>query len=97
MKKSSELPGVVKSLRRSLQLGFAAEPALFVAAFLLTAVSYLPQSLVALWLKLLADGAVRPDQGRILFGALAVAGSVCLTWLLKVVDARVNQLLRVRT
>ena len=97
MKKTSDLPGVVRSLRRSLQLGFAAEPGLFVAAFILTAVSYLPLSLVALWLKFLADGAVHHDQGRVLFGALAAAGSVSATWLLKVVDARVNQLLRLRT
>ena len=95
--KSSDLPGLRKSLLRSLRLGYMAEPRLFTAAFVLSAVAWLPQSLSALWLKLLADGAAHHRGAQVLAAAVATGASVALTWMLASVSARVGQLLRLRT
>lgn len=54
MSKPSKLPSVLPALWRSLRLGFAAEPWLFAASFVLAATAWIPIAILALWLKLLA-------------------------------------------
>jgi ATP-binding cassette, subfamily B, bacterial len=97
MRRGSDLPGLLPSLVRSLRLGFSAEPGLFVVAFVLNATAWLPQALTALWLKLLADGAVQHRSGEVAFGAGAIGASVALTWLLNTIRGRVGHLLQMRT
>jgi ATP-binding cassette, subfamily B, bacterial len=93
----AELPGLWPSLLRSLRIGFGAEPRLFAAAFALNATAWLPQALIALWLKLLADGAAHRQVDQVVLSALAIGASVALTWLLRTVSVRVSHLLQLRT
>ena len=51
---SADLPSTARSLRRSMQIAYRAEPRLLVVSFLLIASSWVPEALGALWLKLLA-------------------------------------------
>src|SRR5437016_5676428 len=97
MSKRSDVPGLAASLLRSLRLGFSAEPWLFAASFVLAATAWIPTAIVALWLKLLADGAVAHDTTRIAVAAGALAGSVALGWLLQTLSVRVGQVFRART
>src|SRR6266702_1696607 len=77
----SELPSTRRALWRALVLAYRAEPRLLVVSFALVVGSWVPASLGALWLKLLAAG---------------VLGSVVLGWLLKTVGGRMAMLLRER-
>jgi ATP-binding cassette subfamily B protein len=97
MPKGSDLPGLLPSLLRSLRLGYGAEPRLFIAAFVLNATAWLPQALIALWLKLLADGAVQHRSSQVTFAAVAIGISIALTWLLNTVSARIGHLFQLRT
>jgi ATP-binding cassette, subfamily B, bacterial len=97
MRRSSDLPGLLPSLMRSLRLGYSAEPGLFIAALVLNATAWLPQALTALWLKLLVDGAVQHRGGQVTFAAVAIGASVALTWLLNTVSGRIGHLLQLRT
>src|SRR5215467_1738796 len=97
MSKRSDLPGWVPALLRSLRLGFAAEPWLFVASFALAATAWIPTAIIALWLKFLADGAVAHDGTRIMIAAGGLAASVALSWFLTTLYGRVGQVFRART
>ncbi len=97
MSKPSKLPSVLPALWRSLRLGFAAEPWLFAASFVLAATAWIPIAILALWLKLLADGAVGHRDGLIALAAGGLAGSVALSWFLTTLNGRVGQLFRQRT
>ena len=54
---AEEMPPALRSMWRALQRGFEAEPWLLVVAFALSLLAALPDALLALWLKLLADSA----------------------------------------
>ena len=97
MSKPSELPGIAPSLWRSLRLAYTAEPWLFVASFALAATAWIPTAIIALWLKLLADGAVGHHDQQIAAAAGGLAVSVALGWLLTTLNGRVGQLFRGRT
>ena len=97
MSRRSELPGPGPALWRSLRLAHAAEPKLFVASFALASTAWIPTALIALWLKLLADGAVGHRDGQIAAAAAGLAGSVALGWLLTTLYGRVGQRFRWRT
>ena len=97
MSRRSDLPGWVPALLRSLRLGFAAEPWLFVASFALASTAWIPTAIIALWLKFLADGAVAHDGTRIAVAAGGLAGSVALGWFLTTLYGRVGQVFRART
>lgn len=97
MKKRSELPGFTTAMWRSVRLGFTAEPWLFVASLTLAATAWLPTALIALWLKLIADGVVSHRDSLTTLGAAGVAGSVAAGWLLSTLSGRVGQLFRERT
>jgi len=97
MSKPSKLPGLAPSLWRSLRLAYSAEPRLFVASFALTATAWIPTAIIALWLKLLADGAVGHRDTQIAAAAAGLAVSVTLGWLLTTLSGRVDKLFRMRT
>ena len=94
---SDSLPGLVPALLRSLRLAFAAEPWLFVASFALAATAWIPTAVMALWLKLLADGAVGHNTTKIAVAAAGLATSVALSWFLTTLYGRVGQVFRART
>jgi hypothetical protein len=59
------MPPALRSLGRTIRFGYRAEPRLLLASFAVTVVTAIPDVLVALWLKLLADGvADGPEAGR---------------------------------
>jgi hypothetical protein len=58
---------------RALKLGYRAEPSLLVVAFGLSLFAALPDALIALWLKLLADGVAASDRTLLLTAAIGIA------------------------
>jgi ATP-binding cassette subfamily B protein len=89
-----DLPPALSSLWRTVKLGYRAEPRGLLLAFTMTVVMALPDALIALWLKFLADGFNQHDRGRIVIAALGLAASAAATWFLKVVFDRVQRRFR---
>ena len=53
---ADKMPPALPSMWRLCKLGYRHEPGLLMAAFLISLLSALPDSLVAVWLKVLGDG-----------------------------------------
>ena len=64
--RKNDLPPGLSSMWRVCKLGYRHEPALLLAAFVISLLAALPDSLVAVWLKVLGDGMLRHDRGRVL-------------------------------
>jgi ATP-binding cassette subfamily B protein len=91
-----DLPPALSSMWRLCKLGYRHEPGLLLAAFLLSLAAALPDALLALWLALLGRGVLEGD-GRLLAVAAAGLGlSAAGTWVLRVVDSRVQRRFRDR-
>lgn len=90
------LPAALPSMWRAVKRGFAAEPALLAIAFALSLVAALPDALMALWLKLLADGMLEEVPTLVTVAAAGLAGSATLTWVLRVVSDRTQRRFRDR-
>jgi ATP-binding cassette subfamily B protein len=54
----------------------------------------IPDALIALWLKFVADGFKNHDRGRIMAAALGLAASATATWFLRVLFTRVQRRFR---
>jgi len=91
---ASDLPPTLPSMWRLCKLGYQFEPALMLVSFGLALVGALPDALLALWFKLLADGVQRGDRRLVLFAALALAVSATATWFLRIVATRVQRRFR---
>jgi ATP-binding cassette, subfamily B, bacterial len=89
-----ELPPALSSMWRLCKLGYRHEPRLLVAAFTLALVSALPDALLALWFKLLGEGALRSDWALVRFAAVALGVSATATWFLQTVSSRVQRRFR---
>ena len=95
MKRSpDDLPPALSSLWRTVKLGYHAEPRGLLLAFTMTVVMALPDALIALWLKFLADGFNQHDRDRIMIAALGLAASATATWFLKIVFDRAQRRFR---
>ncbi|MCB1685784.1 MAG: ABC transporter ATP-binding protein, partial [Pseudomonadales bacterium] len=92
----SGLPAALPSMWRALKRGYVAEPALLSIAFALSLLAALPDALMALWLKLLADGLLDNLPDLVLIAALGLGLSATLTWLLRVVSDRTQRRFRDR-
>jgi ATP-binding cassette, subfamily B, bacterial len=79
---------------RLCKLGYQHEPRLLLLAFSLALLSALPDSLIALWFKLLGDGALARNWGLVLFAAAALGLSSTATWFLQTVYTRVQRRFR---
>jgi ATP-binding cassette, subfamily B, bacterial len=88
------LPPALPSMWRLFRLGYQHEPALLVFAFALSLLAALPDALIAVWLKLLGEGVLDRDRGRLLVAALGLAGSAAATWILRTVSTRVQRRFR---
>ena len=62
MSSRDDLPPALPSMWRALKRGYEAEPRLLVVSFGLSLLAALPDALLALWLKLLADGVLAHDR-----------------------------------
>jgi ATP-binding cassette subfamily B protein len=83
-------------MARAIRRGYEAEPRLLVASFGLTLLAALPDALLALWLKLLADGVLAHRRGLVLAAAVGLGLSTPATWFLRVTSGRVQRYFRDR-
>jgi len=96
MKPIEEMPGAWSSLWRALQRGYRAEPLLLPVAFGMSLLAALPDALLALWLKLLADAVTSGQRRRVIGAALGLATSAAGTWFLRVISDRMQRRFRDR-
>jgi ATP-binding cassette, subfamily B, bacterial len=95
-KPADDLPPTLSSMWRLCRLGHQYEPSLMRVAFALSLAAALPDALMALWFKLIGDGAMRRDTRLIIIAAAALGVSATLTWFLSIVTARVQRRFRDR-
>ena len=88
------LPPALPSMWRALKRGYDAEPRLLVVAFGLSLLAALPDALLALWFKLLADGVLGGHRGLVLTAAAGLGVSATGTWFLRVVSDRMQRRFR---
>ncbi len=89
-----DLPPTLSSMWRLCKLGYRFEPTLMLVSFGLVLLAALPDALLALWFKLLADGVQDGDTRLVLFAALALGVSATATWFLRVVSTRLQRRFR---
>lgn len=91
---ADDLPPALSSMWRLCRLGYQHEPALLLAAFLLSLLAALPDALLALWLKFLGEGLIEGDDSRLRTAAIGLGLSAAATWFLRTVSARVQRRFR---
>jgi len=91
-----EAPPALASMWRALQRAYQAEPRLLVVAFGLSLFAALPDALLALWLKLLADGLLASNRRVVVAAALGLGVSAAATWVLNVFSVRIQRRFRDR-
>src|SRR5438477_12392438 len=90
----TDLPPALRSMWRLCKLGYQHEPALMLVAFLLALLAALPDALFAVWLKVLGEGVLRSDRGKVQLAAIGIAASATATWFLATVSMRVQRRFR---
>ncbi len=93
-KPAEDLPPTLPSMWRLCKLGYQFEPTLMLISFVLVLLAALPDALLALWFKLLADGVQRGETGLVVASALALAISATGTWFLRIVSTRLQRRFR---
>ena len=91
-----ELPPALRSLWRTVKLGYQAEPRLLLFSFAMMFFTALPDALIALWLKLLANGVIDHHRRTVIVATLGLCTSAVTTWFLMVVFNRVQRRFRDR-
>jgi ATP-binding cassette subfamily B protein len=91
-----ELPRALPAMWRMLVLGYQAEPRLLSVAFSLSLLAALPDALLALWLKLLADGVLGGNRALVVGAAIGLAISAAATWFVRVISDRMQRRFRDR-
>jgi ATP-binding cassette subfamily B protein len=81
---------------RALRRAHQAEPRLLGLSFGLAMLASLPDALLALWIKLLADGLLQHKHDLVLAAALGLGASTVATWFLKVTSDRTQRRFRDR-
>jgi ATP-binding cassette subfamily B protein len=92
--KQDDLPPTLSSIWRLCRLGLRFEPGLMTTAFVLALVSSIPDALLALWFKLMADAVVAGNTIKLGLTAIALGVSAAGTWFLRTVSARVQRRFR---
>jgi ATP-binding cassette, subfamily B, bacterial len=90
------LPPALPAMWRVLRRGYAAEPRLLVVSFGLSLLSALPDAMIALWFKLLADGVLEHRRELAIVAAVGLGVSAPATWFLRVMSGRVQRYFRER-
>ena len=91
-----ELPPALSSMWRLCKLGYRHEPRLMLSAFLLSLLAALPDALLAVWFKLLADGVTTDRPGLVRLALAGIGVSATGTWFLRTVSTRVQRKFRDR-
>jgi ATP-binding cassette subfamily B protein len=94
--KDSDLPPALSSMWRALKRGYEAEPRLLSVAFGLSLLAALPDALLALWMKLLADGVLRHNHNLTIWAAIGLGVSAVATWFIRVTSDRTQRRFRDR-
>ena len=92
-----ELPPPLSSMWRLCKLGYRHEPTLMLVAFVLSLAAALPDALLAVWFKLLAQGVTAkpgPDATLVRVAVIGLALSATATWFLRTVSTRVQRRFR---
>jgi ATP-binding cassette, subfamily B, bacterial len=92
--KIQDVPPALSSMWRALKRGYEAEPRLLTVAFGLSLLAALPDALLALWLKFLADGVLEGRRRLVIAASLGLAVSTAATWFLKVISDRTQRRFR---
>ena len=92
--KPDDLPPMLSSMWRLCKLGYRFEPSLMLVAFVLSLLSALPDALMAFWFKLIGEGVLQHDAGRVRIAAVALGVSAAATWFLRTVSTRVQRRFR---
>ncbi|HYR85211.1 MAG TPA: ABC transporter ATP-binding protein [Terriglobia bacterium] len=92
----NDLPPGLSSMWRLCKLGYRHEPRMLQASFLLSLLAALPDSLVAVWLKILGDGVLQQSRPRVFAAAVGLGVSAAATWFLRTVSTRVQRRFRDR-
>jgi ATP-binding cassette subfamily B protein len=88
------MPPALPAMWRLCKLGYTNEPGLLLFAFVMSLISALPDALLALLLKWLADGVLAGDRRRVLLAALGMATAATATWLLRTLGTRISRRFR---
>ena len=96
MRPVDDLPPAIPAMWRALKRGYQAEPLLLAVAFGLSLLAALPDALIALWLKLLADGVLGGNGRRVMGAAVGLGVSAAATWFLRVISDRTQRRFRDR-
>jgi ATP-binding cassette subfamily B protein len=88
------LPPALPAMWRALVRGYEAEPRLLVVAFALAIAAAVPDALIALLFKSLADGVAAGSRTLVLAAALGLGITATATWLLRVVSDRTQRRFR---
>jgi ATP-binding cassette subfamily B protein len=94
--RNKDLPPALPAMWRAMKRGYEAEPLLLVVSFGLSLLAALPDALLAVWLKLLADGVLTHHRGLVIASAIGLGASTTATWFLGVVSTRMQRRFRER-
>jgi ATP-binding cassette, subfamily B, bacterial len=96
MSSHDDMPRALPAMWRALKRGYEAEPLFLVVSFRLSLLAALPDALLALWFKLLADGVLAHNRTLALASAVGLGVSATATWFLRVVSDRTQRQFRDR-
>ncbi len=96
MSSHDAMPPALPAMWRTLRRAHDAEPGLLSASFGLALLAALPDALIALWFKVLADGVLEHRRGLAVAAAVGLGVSAAATWFLKIVSDRVQRRFRDR-
>jgi len=94
MSSTDDSPAAVAAMWRALKRGYQAEPLLICVSFGLALLAALPDALIALLLKVLADGVVAGRRELALAAAIGLGASAAATWFLRVISDRTQRRFR---
>ncbi|HYL74642.1 MAG TPA: ABC transporter ATP-binding protein [Bryobacteraceae bacterium] len=91
-----DMPPALSSMWRALKRAHEAEPRLLAVSFTLSMLAALPDALLALWMKLLADGVVHHNRNLAIGAGIGLGASAVGTWFLRVTSDRLQRRFRDR-
>ncbi len=93
---AGDLPHFLHTLVFTVRTAFGSQPWLTVCALSLTPIGWVTSALVALWLKLLIDGAVGHDTSAVVVAVVALVVNEGVGWAVAVAGQRLGQTFRER-
>ena len=94
MSSTDDLPRALPAMWRALKRGYEAAPLLLSVAFGLALLAALPDALLAVWFRLLADGMLGGRRGLVLTAAVGLGVSAAATWFLRITSERTQRRFR---